>query len=429
MKKIISLILIPAIILAGCSGLNTKKDYINSTSSLASDDINLALKTLPRGEGKTFITIMERTYLNLLAGEPEIDALAEYSRTIENQVRYKISRGVKSFFFIEMPDGYYASEHEIIWMHFLLCWGYSLKGDLDSARVEVNRAAVLLSNEFSAEGRFDDPFMRIICGLMWNICREWDDARSDFRRALQLDPKNKWVKQLINMDEAPANMVLLLGGTGYEPYWDPDAKGLVRGLRGVSFKNSGMKSELALTGGEYETLNLFITPDSSYWYKRHEVRNSELSDVIDDFKYTQKFGVSSGKLVSHIALAVGGGLLIFTLIGGAGLGLVALGAYANSGEIMGAGAAVFVYGGYKGYDFASEQCSNAKKNYRREMNPADKYRFVRFLPEYGWLGWSSKKISTPVSIKSGAKKILLRNSYSIKGKGTSLTFGYYPDTN
>lgn len=429
MHQLISIILIPLIILTGCSGLNTKNDYINSTSHLASGDINTALKSLPRGEGRTFITLMEQTYLNLLAGGPEIGALAEYSRSIENQVRYKISRGVKSFFFIETPDGYYASEHEIIWMHFLLCWGYSLKGDLDSARVEVNRAAVLLSNEFSAEGRFDDPFMRIICGLMWNICGEWDDARADFRRALQLDPKLKWLKPLINMDEAPANMAILLGGTGYEPYWDPDAKGLVRGLRGVSFKNSGVKSELLLTGGEYEKLNLFITPDSSYWYKRHEVRNSELSDVIDDFKYTQKFGVSSGKLVSHITLAIGGGLLIFTLIGGAGLGLVALGAYANSGEIMGAGAAVFVYGGYKGYDFASDECSDAKRNYRVEMNPADKYRFVRFLPEYGWLGWSSKKISSPVSIKSGAKEILLRNSYIIKGKGTSVTFGYYPDTN
>ena len=189
MKRLISLILIPAIVLTGCSGLNMKIDYMNSTSHLASNNIDSALKSLPRGEGKTFITIMEHTYLNLLAGKPEIDALAAYSRTIENQVRYKISRGVKSFFFIETPDGYYASEHEIIWMHFLLCWGYSLKKDMESARVEVNRAAVLLSNEFSDEGRFDDPFMRIICGLMWNICGEWDDARTDFRRALQLDPK------------------------------------------------------------------------------------------------------------------------------------------------------------------------------------------------------------------------------------------------
>jgi hypothetical protein len=96
--------------------------------------------------------------------------------------------------------------------------------------------------------------------------------------------------------------------------------------------------------------------------------------------------------------------------------------------VIGAGAAVFVYGGYKGYDFASEQCSKAKKNYRREMNPADRYRFVRFLPEYGWLGWSSKKITPPVSIKSGTREGLLKTSYNIKGKGTTMTFAFYPDT-
>ncbi len=426
-KKIISLILIPALILTGCSGLNTKDDYISSTSYLASDDITGAVKALPGGEGKTFITIMERTYLNLLAGNPDIKALAAYSHKIEDQVRYKISRGVKSFFFIETPDGYYASEHEIIWMHFLLCWGYSMKGDMDSARVEVNRAAVFLSNEFSAEGRFDDPFMRIVCGLMWSICGEWDDACADFRRAIQLDPEVKWLRPLLKMDEAPANLVLLMGGTGYEPYWDPDAKGFVRGLRGVSFEGKGTGSRIALTGGEFEKLNLFITPDSSYWYKRHETRNSELSDTIDDFKYTEQFGVSSGKMVSHMAMAVGGGLLIFTLVGGAGLALVALGAYVNSSEVVGAGAAVFLYGGYKGYDFASEQCSDARRNYRREMNPADKYRYVRFLPEYAWLGWSNKNITPPVSIKSGKSNIKLKNSYKIKGRGTSLTLGYYPD--
>lgn len=385
------------------------------------------MKSLPGGEGKTFITIMERTYINLLAGNPEINELAAYSHLIENQVRYKVSRGVKSFFFIETPDGYYASEHEIIWMHFLLCWGYSLRGDLDAARVEVNRSAVFLSNRFSDEGRFDDPFMRIICGLMWGICGEWDDARADFRRALQLNPKIKWLNALIDMEEPPANMVLLLGGTGYEPYWDPDAKGMVRGLRGVSFKGTGARSGLTLTGGEYEKLNLFITPDSSYWYKRHEIRNSEISDVIDDVKYTEKFGVSSGKFITHAALGVGAGLLIFALLGTAGLAVVALGAYAESGEAVGAGVAIFLYGGYKGVDVASEQIKDAKSNYRREMNPAEKYRFVRFLPEYAWLGWSSKKITPPVSVKSGDREVMLKNSYIIKGRGSSLTVGYYPD--
>lgn len=427
MKKLISIILILSLIISGCSGLNTKDDYKDSTSYLASEDVSATLKSFPGGEGKTFITIMERTYLNLLAGNPDIGLLADYSHIIENQVRYKVSRGVKSFFFIETPDGYYASEHEIIWMHFLLCWGYSLRGDLESARVEVNRSAVFLSNKFTDGGRFDDPFMRIICGLMWTLCGEWDDARVDFRRALQLNPSIKWLNTLIEMEEPPANMALLLGGTGYEPYWTPDAKGMVRGLREVSFRGTGSRSSISVKGGDYENLNLFITPDSLYWYKRHLTRNSELSDVIDDVKYTEKFGASSSKMAAHSALGIAAGLAIFTLIGGAGLAIVILGAYAESGDLVGTGAIVFLYGGYKGYDVASTEVKEAKETYSKEMNPADTYRYVRFLPEYAWIGWSSKKITPPVSVKSGTKEVMLKNSYVIKGKGSSLTIGYYPD--
>jgi Tetratricopeptide repeat. len=35
------------------------------------------------------------------------------------------------------------------------------------------------------------------------MCGEWDDARADFRRALQLNPSMKWIKELIEMDEPP----------------------------------------------------------------------------------------------------------------------------------------------------------------------------------------------------------------------------------
>jgi len=427
MQKFISVLLTASLIMTGCSGLNTKNDYLRSTINLGSEDINGAVASLPDGEGKTFITIMERTYLNLLAGNPDTKALVKYARLIDNQVTYKISRGLKSFFFIETPEGYYASEHEIIWMHFLLCWGYALQKDFNSARVEVNKSAVLLSNDFSDKGRFDDPLMRILCGLMWNMCGEWDEAKTDFRRALMLDPSMKWLNRLITMDEAPANLVLILGGTGYEPFWDPDAKGLVRGLRGVSFSGKGAKSPILVSGDNSEILNMLITPDSSYWYKRHEIRNNEISEAIDDLKYAEKFGVSSGKLVSHITLAIGGGLLIFTLLGGAGLALVALGAYAESSEIIGAGAAVFIYGGYQGINFTTTQCSKAKNNYRSEMNPAEKYRFVRFLPEYAWIGWTAKELNSPLKLKTGNNVRPLKNSHKISNNGCSTLLGYYPD--
>lgn len=428
MKKIISLMLSISLINISCSSLNTKSSYSFSSASLLSGDIDSAIRSLPAGEGDTFITIMERTYLNLLKGNPEIDKLAEYSIKIDKQVRYKLSRETKSFFFIETPEGYYASEHEIIWMHFLLSWGYSLKKDFSKARVEVNRSAVLLSNKFSEEGRFDDSFMRVICGILWSMCGEWDDARTDFRRALVLNPSMKWIKQLINMEEPPQNLTLILGGIGYQPYWNPKGNEFIRGFRDVDFKAMGNKSMLTLSTPENINLNLFITPDASGWYARHKIRNSEIADTINDVKYAEKFSISSTRMSSQIIFGIAGGLLIFTLIGGLGAGVVALGLYANSGELAGLGVAGIIYGGYSGVSFSTRQYREATGNYRKEMNPSDKYRYVRFLPEYSWLGWSNKNITSPLIVNSGGKSYTLRNSAVISNNGVNIITGYFPDS-
>lgn len=427
MKKIISLILVISLLNISCSSLNTKSKYYFSSSSLITGDIDSAIKSLPDGEGKTFITIMERTYLNLLKGNPDIDALADYSHKIDNQIRYKVSREAKSFFFIETPEGYYASEHEIIWMHFMLSWGYSLRGNFEKARVEVNRSAVLLSNKFSEEGRFDDAFMRVICGVLWSMCGEWDDARTDFRRAISLNPSMKWIKELIKMETAPKNLTLILGGIGYQPYWNPKGNSFIRGYRDVDFKAMGNKSHLTLSIPENIKLNLFITPDSSGWYARHKKRNNEISDTIDDVKYAEKFSLSSAKMSTRVILGIAGGLLIFTLIGAAGIGVAALGIYAESGEITGAGLGIVLFGGYTGVDFASSNINDASKDYKKEMNPSDKYRYVRFLPEYSWIGWSDKNITAPLTVNSGASSEIIYNTTIITNNESNVLIGYYPD--
>lgn len=427
MKKIVSIILTALLLNLSCSSLNTKNTYYFSSSSLVSGDIQSAIDSLPAGEGDTFVTIMERTYLNLLMGNSDIDKLAAYSLKIDNQIRYKVSREAKSFFFIETPEGYYASEHEIIWMHFLLSWGYSLRQDFSKARVEVNRSAVLLSNKFSSEGRFDDAFMRVICGVLWSMCGEWDDARTDFRRALILNPSMKWIRELINMEEPPKNLTLILGGIGYQPYWNPDADSFMRGYRNVDFKAMGNKSKLSLTITENVNLNLFMTPDASGWYARHKTRNNQIADTIDDVKYSEQFTVSSTKMTSQVVFGIAGGLLIFTLFGGLGAAAIALGAYGHSAELAGLGFVSIFYGGFKGISFTKSHYNDARNRYKKEMDPSDKYRFVRFLPEYSWLGWSSKNISTPLRINSGSESYSITNSTLISNNGNNTIIGYFPD--
>ena len=427
MKKIIALILAVALTDLSCSTLNTKNSYNLSSSSLVTGDIDSAINALPDGEGDSFISLMERCYLNLLKGNPDIDNLSRFADKIDKQIKYKISRESKSFFFIETPEGYYASEHEIIWMHFLLSWGYSLRHDTEKARVEVKKASVLLSNRFTGEKRFDDAFMRVICGVLWSMCGEWDDARTDFRRALQLNPSIKWIKNLINMDEPPANITLILGGIGYQPYWNPKGNKFVRGYRDVDFQSMGKKSRLILSLPDNSSFNMFMTPDASSWYKRHKTRNNEIADVIDDVKYTEKFTFSSTKMAAHVLYGVLGGLAIFTVVAGLGAGLIALGVYINSSELVGLGGVGVIAGGYLGVDFAKENYRDATSTYKKEMNPSDKYRFVRYLPEYSWIGWSRQELTTPLVIKTGDKEIILHNSRKIPTTKPQVIIGYYPD--
>ncbi len=426
MKKILSVFLSCLIIFTGCAHLNTKDDYSASLSSLATNDINSAISNLPSGEGNTFITVMEKTYLNLLLGKPKMDKLREMAVAIDNQIQYKVSRGVKSFFFAETPEGYYASEHEIIWMHYLLCWGYAILGKKEEARVEAKKASTLLGQNFTnaSNGRFDDPFMRIISSLMWMFCDEWDEAKVDLRRALVLDPKLKWIKKLVTLDEMPESIFFVMGGTGYEPKWDVDKKRLVRGFRNISFTGNGLKSTLHYINKKNRD-NMSISPDSSQWYKRHINRNTVVSDMIDDTKYVEKFGYSSTKMAGHITLAVIGGLAIFTLGLGIGGALLYIGIAGNSSEVAGLGIASILMGGKFGYDFAESNIEDARDNYNEEMDPSISYRYVRFLPEYAWMGWNDN-IPDSVNFLKGNSKLDLTYS-SIKTGKKEIIIAYYAD--
>ncbi len=108
--------------------LLTRQDYRWTRSALEKKDFETAVKLFPTEEKNGFITSMEKAYLKLIQGKPEIDELIRYAENIEKRVRFSASREIKTFFYLETPEGYYASEHEIIWLHMLLSWGYSLRG-------------------------------------------------------------------------------------------------------------------------------------------------------------------------------------------------------------------------------------------------------------------------------------------------------------
>ena len=236
-----------ALSMSACSSLNTRDDYLPSRKSLEIPRAAAARHELPTKEAAGFISLMERTYLSLLDGNPDIDRLFRYSKKIDDQVQYKVSREAGSFFYVVTPEDYYASEHEIIWMHMLLSWGFSMRGSCDDARVEAKVAANLMSMTFSPKGRFDDPFMRVFLSSLWMMCGDWEEARVDLRKAADLDPKLSWARQLASLDEKPADFTLVLCGAGPEPVWNPEAQtNIIRGVRSIGFEMKGQKRAIAM---------------------------------------------------------------------------------------------------------------------------------------------------------------------------------------
>ncbi len=430
MKTILAITLCCAITATGCSTkFNTKADYSFSESELGRGNIDSAIRELPRGEKGTFITTMERTYLNLLRGEPDISDLLKYAGKIEERLRYSVSRELRTFFYLETPEGYYASEHEIVWMHILLSWGFSMKGDFEQAYVEAKKSSVLLSTHWSQEGRFDDPFLRIVLGCIWTMCGHWEEAQVDFRVAASLRPKLEWVRELADREKPPTDLIMILGGPGPIPVWKPrlDQK-LFRGFRGIVFRGQGMKSDLGILDSRGLRRKLLITPDSSPWYIRHFVRDNSIQEYIEDSKYGQRLLVSSVKNVGRATAGVVGGVLI--AVGGIALGgaVMVVGLYAESAEVFVLGFVPMGYGVVKGYDVASSSIEASARDMKRTADVSNRYRFVRFLPEYAWIGWSGRKLEYPIKVYKNKKDVLtIEIGEKQKGRVTPVSTGYYPD--
>ncbi len=407
-----------------------KQDYIASTNALQAKDYKKALKFLPNSEGTTFIHSMETTYLHLVQGKPEIDGLIKYANKIENRLRYSASREIKTFFYLETPEGYYASEHEIIWMHMLLSWGYSLREEYEKAYIEAKKSSTLLSNHWSEEGRFDDALLRVILAGLWTLCGHWEEAQVDLRVAYSIDPSLKWAADLAELSEPPANFILILGGIGPEPNWDPTMNiNLLRGARSLRFDSSSLKTKLVLLDSSGKALNMQLTPDSGNWYKRHMVRDNAIQDLIKDSKYGQSLLATTIKEGGRSVASLAGGITLGVASVAVGGGLIYAAVQCNCGELSGAmiglGIGVMVGGVQMGYELFQKSLATSAENFRDTVDTSDDYRYVRFLPEYAWVGYSREKLPYPLR-GTGTNQ----NSLEItQPKQTSIgSIGHIPDS-
>jgi hypothetical protein len=389
-----------------------------------------ALGRFPRGEEDAFITTMEKAYLNLLRGNPDIDALRYYADLIEERFRVVVSREVKSLFYVDTPEGYYASEHEVIWMHMLLSWGYSLRRQYEKGCVEARQASHLLTARWSEEGHFDDPTLRLILGVLWAWCGSWEDAAVDFRVAAELDPALTWARELSQRETPPRNLFLVLGGAGPEPYWDADLQlNPMRGLRNLGFEMQGQRNDLSVYPGD-KKMELHLTPGAAPWYLRHLVRDNAIQELIGDSQY----GMESVYEVGRYSVQQGAAIAVWTVItlGGVVLGLpimyVALETGSDELGYVGLGIMFAAFG--LGKSVYNDMTEGSGRRLEQQTNPSYHYRFVRFLPEYAWIGWSNQRLADQVPMALAAppyreKKVPL---HSVGGPGAKIFLGYLPDT-
>ncbi|MBN2041488.1 MAG: ankyrin repeat domain-containing protein [Spirochaetes bacterium] len=85
-------------------------------------------------------------------------------------------------------------------------------------------------------------------------------------------------------------------------------------------------------------------------------------------------------------------------------------------------------GGAWGYDIASDSYRYSKRKFKEEMDSAETYRFVRFLPEYAWVGWSNRKLTEPLTVYNKGKSVLTSKGTDIPATVNIVTLGFYADT-
>ncbi len=421
-----ALLVIFLLLCAGCSQnhLLTRQDYQKSREEFAQGHADKALLEFPRGpESGDFITTMETTYLSLLQGKPRIDKLQKQAAWQEKQVRYHVSREARTFFYVRTPEDYYPSEHEVIWMHFLLGWGYAQQGKYTDACVEARASGDLLTLPWAPAGHFDDPTLRLFLAGLWTRCGDWREAQVDFRAAWDMDGRLTWAKELADRDKPPAQLFIVLGGPGPEVAWDPEFKANpLRSGRRVSFRLQGRKSTLSIADQGGRIIPAHLSPDAGKWYERHLARESELDEVIQDSAYGGKAAASGAYAGTWLVASTGLGLVV-------GVGGTALGAaiiyYGGSADALKLGLLLAAASINEGIEIVQTGYQDSAAELKKDLDPSPAYRYVRYLPEYLWMGWSDQPVAYPVQVSTPYSSATILQPGIVNGVSDSIA--YLPD--
>ncbi len=253
------------------------------------------------------------------------------------------------------------------------------------------------------------------------MCGEWHEAQVDLRAAWFMDNSLVWAKELAEHDQPPAHLFIVLGGPGPEPVWNPEMRiNPMRSTRQVSFKLRGQKNPLTLYDQRGVAIETHLSPDAGKWYERHLERENELHEIIMDSSYGKEMALGGALAGTQIVVTSGFGLLVAT--GGTALGAALLHYGSSSAEVAEFAEGFIVFSLLKGIDIAHEGFQKSTDRLKQDLDPTPRYRFVRYLPEYLWMGWSEQGIAYPVELRTRSAKIKIQEPNVINRAATTITY-------
>ena len=125
------------------------------------------------------------------------------------------------------------------------------------------------------------------------------------------------------------------------------------------------------------------------------------------------------------------GSLITIFAGGVGVGgaLIYFGAK-SSADAIEAGVGIAILGTIYGFRFMSKSADYAESEIKKDLDDSDVYRYVRFLPEYAWVDWSTKEQKGDMLFYRSKEKKQPQTQVEIVGEEINGVFiGFYPDAN
>jgi hypothetical protein len=266
--------------------------------------------------------------------------------------------------------------------------------------------------------------MRLMLASLWAMCGDWREAQVDLRAAWFLDNSLAWAGELAERDKPPANIFLVLGGPGPEPKWNPEMTvNPLRSERQVNFKMRGRKSSLTIADQRGAIVEAHLSPDAGKWYGRHLARENELHELIMDSTYGGKAAARGVLAGTKIAATTSVGVLLG--IGGTALGAAVIYYGHGSGDAVKLGAAIAAVSIGKGAEISRKGYEESSAALKQELDPSTSYRFVRYLPEYLWLGWSDRPIAYPVKLRTSQSTTVIQDP-GVRN-GVRLSVAHVPD--